>query len=193
MHRLGVAVCLDSADYRRSIRSVSVQLAALRTVSLVSFRLPDWYSWNRGLTQRTHDGRLTLLPIGHPDRPRYQQAAYRVTPPLTPGEQYTAKFRLRNRPSTKRAQYQEFTTSLAIDWDSLEAVDLAVTTPADSEYRPSWSRDDLRSLADPDHPVDESPLPRIAATTDCLRFAVTIESPPAGYAYVLAIREPRAY
>lgn len=183
---LAMSVKLNVADYRRSVITYSGELMALRTVDRFTLEFPDLPGCKHGFTQRSADGRLALLPIGAPARYREGSASFRVSPPWRPGDHASYRVRHRYRTTTPRPRDRELRRALVVSFDSVTRLELRLSAPHNWPCRPRWIQEDPTGMWD----INDLGEALAPDPLGARQFAVTIDSPPAGYVYAISCDEP---
>jgi len=181
VHSLAMSVVIDPSDYRKSSTTYSGEVEAIKTTDRFRLKFPQVRDWRHGITQRSIDNRLILLPVGHPERYFENEAVYRVTPPWHPGERAGFHIRHRYHMSSRRPYSYSLVRHVVILWDSVSEVVLSVVTPPDTPYPPSWFEEDPWGRAVGSEYQREIPL--ILETEALREFAVIIDQPQAGSAF----------
>lgn len=184
VHGIRLAIGLNPADYNKSRIAVSFDVEATRHLEYFGLNMSLEPGFWHGLTFRSADGRLQLLPVGHPKRLKESEICYRIDPPLTPGERSAIRFRQRQLGVSRRLSfYGPMGRGLIIPSESVEWIELSITTPAHRDYHPTWSERDGYTQLQAGH------VPRVHRGRNMQRFAVVISRPCYGRCFGIGLDE----
>jgi hypothetical protein len=179
-----LAIGLNPADYDKSQITVSFDVEATRHLGYFGLNMSLEPGFWHGLTFRSADGRLQLLPVGHPKRLQESEICYRIDPPLAPGERSSIRFRQRQLGVSRRLSlYGPMGRGLIIPSKSVEWIELSITTPAHRDYHPTWSEKDGYTQ------LQAGYVPRVYRGRNMQRYAVVISRPGYGRFFGIGLDE----
>ncbi len=179
VRRVALTVDLNPMNQQFSRATIEVEIEALQPVEF--FRHSTTLAMFDGITVRSGDGRVKLLPVGHPMRPTRDKGGFRLDPPCSPGERYVVRLRHRN---ISTADFLGPLQRGEVVGPNVETIELRLRTPARWDYHPLWYESDGFSI------LDQGKLPQAHIGARVQEFACVISDPSPGRMYGIHLDPP---
>jgi hypothetical protein len=180
-----LALDLNPGDYHLSRITAAFEIEAIRRSEYFCHTFTLDQGQRHDLTVRSRDSRLKLLPVGHPLRPSEDRVCYRLDPPYAPDERGVIRFRQRQMGRGRHTSLLDpLTRGVVVASESVESLELSITTPAHRDFHPLWFESDGFVV------LQQGEISRTHKGKRSQRFTIAISDPREGHLYGIYVDEP---